>query len=428
MEFPSVPFTLQGITFSASGPSSGAYTSTNNPGSGGSGDLVVNGGMESGGWPVLAAGTNVANYTTGQVPGESARSGRRYLATNTPSSGGSVYQDIGLKPGSAEHVLRHRVGAHAVPTAPGARGTMCCGSGFGGSYNDSGSVRFSGLGNGSNWRQVSTCVQATTAHSFMRVQFYPDPGYPHPRDPTSMSTNRWWRTVGWMSGSWPGSPRGPNVANYTTGQVPGESARSGRRYLAATRLWQRDPSIRTSGSRSPAVPSTYCATAWVRTQYPATGARGTYVVWLVGGSYNDSGSVRFSGLGNGSNWRQVSTCVQGDDRIRSCGPVLPRPGIPHPRDRRRRCPPIDGGDGGGVEVVGQFSPRGPISRITPRDRCLASQRAAGDVTWPPTLPAAGDPSIRTSGSARQCRARIAPPRGCARSTQRPERAERTWCG
>ena len=34
-----------------------------------------------------------------------------------------------------------------------------------------------------------------------------------------------------------------------------------------------------------------CASAWVRTQYPATGASGSLVVWLINGSASDGGQA-----------------------------------------------------------------------------------------------------------------------------------------
>ena len=83
------------------------------------------------------------------------------------------------------------------------------------------------------------------------------------------------------SGAWAVLAAGTNVANYTTGQIAGEAARSGRRYLAPNTP-SSGGSVYTDISMNPSVPSTYCATAWVRTQYPATGARGTFMVWLVG--------------------------------------------------------------------------------------------------------------------------------------------------
>ena len=48
----------------------------------------------------------------------------------------------------------------------------------GGNSNESGIADFSNLGNGPNWSQVSACVTATSAHTQVRIQFYPTPGTP----------------------------------------------------------------------------------------------------------------------------------------------------------------------------------------------------------------------------------------------------------
>ena len=113
---------------------------------------------------------------------------------------------------------------------------------------------------------------------------------------------------GMESGAWAVLAAGTNVANYTTGQIAGEAARSGPGTLPPTPR-RGGGSVYTDISMNPSVPSTYCATAWVRTQYPATGraARSWSGSLVVPG---DSGSVRFTGLSNGTNWRQVSTCVK----------------------------------------------------------------------------------------------------------------------
>ena len=47
----------------------------------------------------------------------------------------------------------------------------------------------------------------------------------------------------------------------------------------------------------------------MRDQLQETGGRGSFVIWLIGGSSNESGAANFSNLGNGANWEQVSTCV-----------------------------------------------------------------------------------------------------------------------
>ena len=53
---------------------------------------------------------------------------------------------------------------------------------------------------------------------------------------------------------------------------------------------------------------TYCASATVRTQYPDTGARGTFAVWLLGGA-NENGNRPFSNLRNAGDWTDVHTCA-----------------------------------------------------------------------------------------------------------------------
>ena len=53
-----------------------------------------------------------------------------------------------------------------------------------------------------------------------------------------------------------------------------------------------------------------CASAWVRTQYPSTGASGSFVVWLTGGGASEAGKAQYAGLGNLGNWAQVQTCAE----------------------------------------------------------------------------------------------------------------------
>jgi hypothetical protein len=72
-----------------------------------------------------------------------------------------------------------------------------------------------------------------------------------------------------------------------------------------------------------------CGSAWLRNEGSATGATGTFVLWLTGGSTNEAGVANYGGLGNGSNWEQVQTCVEATTthttlRIQ----FYPRPGSP----------------------------------------------------------------------------------------------------
>ena len=109
-------------------------------------------------------------------------------------------------------------------------------------------------------------------------------------------------------GAWNGMAAGTNFVVYQNGQVAGESAKSGRNY-GATNTPTSGGGVYQDVAVSAVVGDIYCASAWVRTQAPATGARGTFTVWLLGGAYNENGTTSFSGLGNGAGWQQVQTCV-----------------------------------------------------------------------------------------------------------------------
>jgi len=53
-----------------------------------------------------------------------------------------------------------------------------------------------------------------------------------------------------------------------------------------------------------------CASAWLRTQLPSTGAAGKFTLWLTGTSATNGGATAYSGLGNLGNWTQAQTCVE----------------------------------------------------------------------------------------------------------------------
>jgi hypothetical protein len=135
--------------------------------------LVQGGGFESGGWSVMA-GTNIANYASGQLYAvEKARSGSKYMAFNTSTSGGGIYQDVAQSIGVGDtYCASAFVRSQKDQVASGAFAVWL----IGGSYTENGQQAYGGLGQLDNWSPVSTCVTATTAHSAVRVQFYPTPG------------------------------------------------------------------------------------------------------------------------------------------------------------------------------------------------------------------------------------------------------------
>jgi len=136
--------------------------------------LARNGGFEAGNAPwALYPGTstNFVVYANGQVAGESARNALHYGATNTASPGGGIYQDVAVS-ASPGDLFCASAWVRTQAPATGAAGSFVVWL-LAGSYNESGTAAFSGLGNGTNWRQVETCVAASTAHSTMRIQLYP---------------------------------------------------------------------------------------------------------------------------------------------------------------------------------------------------------------------------------------------------------------
>ena len=72
-----------------------------------------------------------------------------------------------------------------------------------------------------------------------------------------------------------------------------------------------------------------CASAWLRTELPATGASGTFALFLRGGSAVNAAATHYGGLGNLANWTQAQTCVEATGSHSSLRiQVYPTPGSP----------------------------------------------------------------------------------------------------
>jgi hypothetical protein len=107
---------------------------------------------------------------------------------------------------------------------------------------------------------------------------------------------------GFEGGSWTPYPgTRTNYIAYRNGQVSGMSAHSGLHW-EATNTSSSGGGVFEDVPLSTSPGGLYCASAWV-----AGSGSGQFVVWLLGGSYNESGTAHYSGL-NGT-WRQISTCV-----------------------------------------------------------------------------------------------------------------------
>src|SRR6201985_1263289 len=85
-----------------------------------------------------------------------------------------------------------------------------------------------------------------------------------------------------------------------------ENAHSGGHYAAANTTSSgggiyQDVALNTSAGQL------VCASAWLRTELPSTGARGTFSLYLRGTSAVDAGATGYAGLGNLRGWTQVQT-------------------------------------------------------------------------------------------------------------------------
>jgi hypothetical protein len=281
-----------------------------------SGELAQNGGFESGTAPWQnMPNSNLAVYANGQIAGDNAFAGDHYGATNTSAPGGGIFEDIsGLTIDPGDNFCGN-VELRGEGNETGASGDFTIWL-LGGGASENSEVRYSTLGNGANWQQFSTCITATTAHSTLRIQFYPTPNSPtvnidavdvHDAMPVPQNVAQ---NGGFESGTapWQNMPNS-NFAVYANGQIAGDNAYAGNSF-GATNTSAAGGGIFQDVSDLTIEPGdTFCGSAELRSEGSATGASGEFTIWLMGGSSNQSGGVSYSNLGVGANWAQFSTCV-----------------------------------------------------------------------------------------------------------------------
>ena len=274
--------------------------------------LATNGGFDDGSgapWKIYP-GTK-SNYSVyGNSPGAPpAYAGSHFAATNTSSSGGGIYEDIPLKTTAGETVCGSARVRTEYPNT-GASGSFTLWL-TGSVASNGGAAHFSGLPGGT-WSLVQTCVEASASHTTLRVQFYPTVGSPT-LEIDDVNVNESLAVNGSFddgSGApwkiYPGSK-----SNYTIyGNSPGAPPAYAGSHFAAINTASsgggliQDIPLKTSAGQ------TVCGSAELRTEFGATGASGRFTLWLVGGAAHESGSTGYSGLGNGTNWTQVQTCVE----------------------------------------------------------------------------------------------------------------------
>ena len=281
-------------------------------------DFTVNGSFEAGATPWQFIGsTNFVVYANGQLAAnDTAYDGTHYAATNTVSAGGGVYQDttgLSIYPGDTfcgSAYVRNQL------QGTGASGAFVIWLLGGGSSENSTDV-FNQLGNGANWDQVSTCVTATTAHTQVRVQFYPAPNSPT-LDMDDVNVHDSLQVAapvsqngGFESGLAPWTPVGStNYVVYANGQLaPSDAAYAGTNYGAMNTTSAGGSVYEDVSGLTISPGDTFCGSAEVRNQLQGAGASGSFVIWLLGGGSNEDGDENFSHLGNGANWNAVSSCV-----------------------------------------------------------------------------------------------------------------------
>ncbi len=283
-----------------------------------SGELAQNGSFESGLAPWQpGSSSNYAVYANGQIsPSDAAYAGSHYAAMNTSTPGGGLFEDIGGLAISPGDTFCGSAQVRDQLQETGAQGSFVVWL-VGGNSNESGIADFSNLGNGPNWSQVSACVTATSAHTQVRIQFYPTPGTPtldvdavdvhHALQVAAPLTQNGSFESGpapWLVGS------SSNYVVYANGQLASNDvAFAGTHYAATNTSAPGGGFYQDMTGQSVSPGDTVCGSARVRDQLQETGGRGSFVIWLIGGSSNESGVANFSNLGNGANWEQVSTCV-----------------------------------------------------------------------------------------------------------------------
>jgi hypothetical protein len=279
--------------------------------------LAANGGFETGmsSWaPYPGTNSNFAVYGNGAT---TAHTGSHFGATNTTADGGGIYQDIALNTSAGQTVCGSTWVRSEAP-ATGASGTFALFL-VGSAATDAGGANFSGLPNGDHWTRVHDCVEATGAHTTLRVQFYPTPGGPTVEMDdvdvdVSMAANAGFETG---AGSW---STYPGTSTLYAAFANGASTAHTGSHFGATSTTDGGGGIYQDIGAATGPGQVVCGSAWVQSEAPATGASGTFALFTLGGSAANGGGANFSGLGNGNSWRQVQTCAES-----TAGQTLVRP-------------------------------------------------------------------------------------------------------
>lgn len=259
---------------------------------------------------------------------ENAHSGTHFGAANATSGGGGIYQDVAVNTSAGQLVCASAWLRTELPSI-GAHGTFSLYL-RGTSAVNTGSMSYAGLGDLSGWTQVHTCVQATASHSSLRIQLYPAVGSPTVEIDDvnvneSLAVNGGFEDGGGPWRAYPGTKS--NYAVYAN--APGAPSAYGGTHFAATNTGSAGGGIIQDIPLKTTAGQTVCGSAALRTEYPATGAGGTFALWLTGGAAHESGSATYANLGNGGSWSPVQACVEATGSHTNLRvQFYPRPGAP----------------------------------------------------------------------------------------------------
>jgi hypothetical protein len=266
--------------------------------------------LGNGAWaPYPNTSTNFVIY--GNSPGApEAHGGSHWAAVNTATDGGGIYQDVALDTSAGATVCGSAWVRSEAPDT-GASGEFVLWLTGGSGADDAGGATFQSLPDGNDWTQVHTCVEATSAHTILRMQLYPTPsGATVEADDVnvteSLAVNGSFETGSSSWAVYPGS--GTNFVVY--GNAPGGTTAFGGSHWAAVNTTSNGGSIYQDIGLTTNPGDLVCGSAWVRSEAPDSGASGTFALWLLGGSADESASANFSGLSNGSNWAELHACVE----------------------------------------------------------------------------------------------------------------------
>ncbi|MFD0517855.1 hypothetical protein [Paractinoplanes durhamensis] len=266
--------------------------------------IAKNGGFNNGfdSW-TDSPGSQHAVYGPG-VTGNNPYEGAGFAATNTTVVGGGIYQDVSLTVNAGDTFCGSaRVASQG--TARGASGSFAMWL-IGGSQENS-VTTYANLPGGNDWTPISACITAAAAYSKLRVQFYPDPN----TGTVVIDAVDIHKSIAKNGGfnktfdNWTDAPSsqhavyGPGV----TGNNPYEGAG-----FAATNTTVVGGGIYQDVNLTVKAGDTFCGSAQVASQGTTRGASGSFAMWLIGGSQENSVTT-YANLPGGNDWTPISACI-----------------------------------------------------------------------------------------------------------------------